>query len=121
MFLIIFILGAAVWLFMPSEQRKGDSLRLVFPKNKKNSLTSAQEIKKYQKAEYYFTKDNYSDYLKSQSNIVQAIESNYGNAKYWAMLCVNYLELWPYSRQDGRDLSPYQKPSNMLRLQNAVG
>jgi tetratricopeptide (TPR) repeat protein len=50
-----------------------------------------------------FVKDTFDGYLKAQNSFVYVVERNNKNAEVMALLCMTYLQLWPYAYQDSSD------------------
>jgi tetratricopeptide (TPR) repeat protein len=50
-----------------------------------------------------FIKDNLSSYLRAQNDFVYVVERNTKKKDILALLCLTYLQLWPYAHQDSQD------------------
>jgi tetratricopeptide (TPR) repeat protein len=50
-----------------------------------------------------FLGDTYDGYIRSENDFVYVVEHNNKNAEVMALLCMTYLELWPYAHQDSAD------------------
>ncbi|NJL25236.1 MAG: tetratricopeptide repeat protein [Calothrix sp. SM1_5_4] len=50
-----------------------------------------------------FLRDTLDGYLKAQNDFVYIVERNNKNVEVMALLCVTYLQLWPYAYQDSAD------------------
>jgi len=50
-----------------------------------------------------FLLDTYDGYVRAENDLVYTVEHNNKNAEVMALLCMTYLELWPYAHQDSAD------------------
>lgn len=50
-----------------------------------------------------FLKDTLDGYVRSQNSFVHVVERNVKNAEVMALLCMSYMQLWPYAYQDSND------------------
>lgn len=50
-----------------------------------------------------FLNDTYESYIRAENDFVYSVEHNTKNAEVMALLCMTYLQLWPYAHQDSAD------------------
>ena len=103
----IFLAFALVYILWPS----GNSgyVRLIYPKENQTQLPKEQIIAQLKLANKSFMKDTFADYVKAQNYLIKAIEGNDRIAKSYSMLCMTYLQLWPYTNQDSQNLEVLTK------------
>lgn len=83
------VLGVRVRLQLPNlDQAQNNNV------NKKALLDSAVNS---------FLADTFEGYKHAQNNFVSLLSADQLNAEAWSLLCVTYLELWPYAYQDTQD------------------
>jgi len=95
------ILLAAVVYFnsTPDEER----IHLIAPQ--KNVAQAAPDSLKgrVRQAVTAFISDTFDGYVHAENDFVYVLEHNNKNAEVMALLCVTYLQLWPYAHQDSAD------------------
>lgn len=95
------IAGAAIFFYSspPPEER----IHLIAPQ--KNQPQAAPETLKgrIRQAVGHFMADTFEGYLRAENDFVYVIEHNNKNAEVMALLCLTYLQLWPYAHQDSSD------------------
>lgn len=93
-----------VFLFVGEEAPREGRIHLIAPKiqTKVESVESAKKFVSQGLSE--FLGDYYEGYLLAQNQFVLALEANPKQSDVFALLCMTYLELWPYSFQDSTDL-----------------
>jgi tetratricopeptide (TPR) repeat protein len=64
-----------------------------------------------------FLKDTLSGYQRAQNSFVHVVERNNKNGEVMALLCMTYLQLWPFAYQDSSDAKAI---SGMVQLTSAV-
>lgn len=99
----LIILGAAVWFILPHEQVRQSRVRLLVPTHDAKDLAPKEVDLLIKKSASNYLSDTFQGYKIAQSQLVRALESNNKGASNWALLCLIYYELWPYSFQDGED------------------
>ncbi len=83
----------------PSEQR----LRLIAPQKNQQQVSPETLKARIRSGVAEFLKDTLGGYQKAQNEFVFVVERNQKNAEVMALLCMTYLQLWPYTYQDYTD------------------
>ncbi len=99
-----------LWLFWPSNKLK-NRVHLLVPSTKVTKISKDQLKGVLQRGLRYYELDTQKNYYKAQNIFVRILESEPQNHQVWSFLCMSYLEIWPYSYQDNKDL---------LAMSNAV-
>ena len=84
-------------------QKKGESVRLLAPTQKRPPLNQKDMEDKIKSAFSFYTKSTVSNYLNAQTLYTQVLESQPKTASLYMYLCLTHLELWPFSYQDTKD------------------
>jgi tetratricopeptide (TPR) repeat protein len=114
----IYLIVAALVLFgaallWPQEKAKKEDSRihLLMPRKGQTEMAEATSKEKFRRALVSFQSDVFSGYQKAQNELVEIVESAPSNpesaqkvAEWYAMLCMTYRELWPFSYQDSVDM-----------------
>ena len=90
-------------LFFPAkkdQQKIQEYIELKKPRKKIASLPAEQQEALIKKGLIQYLHSTVSSYVKSQTLLVQAVEGGNKNTYAMAMLCLVYLELWPFTKQD---------------------
>lgn len=95
---------AAYYLMTDTGVGQDDRIHLIMPRKGQAAISADEANAKQKLAVSEFVKDNYENYLRSEGELVQVIEGSPKNAAATALLCLNYLELWPFAHQDSKDL-----------------
>lgn len=107
---LIIILGvAAYWLFDDTASTspfvKPNLLRPKISSNTVDATLAGGEVKdKLKIAVANYVKDTYENYQSAQGQLVSVVEGAPQNVEARGMLCLVYYELWPYVKQDSKDL-----------------
>ncbi len=104
LFLIGLAVFGALYLVLAPAHSVDDRIQLLMPRKGQPELSKDQVAAKQKSAVGEFVRDNFSDYVRAEEILVEIIEGNPKNPAAISMLCLTYLELWPYSRQDSHDL-----------------
>lgn len=90
--------------FLATDATKEDRIHLLAPQ--KNVAQVAPETLKERITQSVseFLKDTFAGYINAQNGLVFAIERNNKSAESMALLCMTYLQLWPYAYQDSADM-----------------
>ncbi len=103
---ILFVIG----LTISFDSQKGLRPRLIYPENTSPQKFSADEQKsKYQKALSLYLSDQFENYLEAQNILVTLLESHPSHLEARGLICLVYREIWPFVRQDSKDLDTFQK------------
>ena len=103
-FAVAFLASAAIFFSLDSQDSNDDRIRLLSPRKGQNPISAEQIKTKVQKALNEFSRDQASNYLSAQNDLVSVIEGSPQKTDVYPFLCLTYLELWPYSYQDSQDL-----------------
>ena len=104
-------------LLLTNSVTKDDRIHLLAPqKNVKQE--SADSLKNHTKnGVVHFLKDTFEDYVVTQNEFAFVAERNNKNAEVMALLCMTYLELWPFAFQDSSD---FRVISNVVQMSSQV-
>lgn len=102
-FLILAIVGVIV-IFLGGEVSNDEERIHLLAPQKGQTQTSAESLKdRKRNGAGAFVKDTFSGYVRAQNDFVYVIEKNNKDAEAMALLCMTYLQLWPYAFQDSKD------------------
>ena len=87
---------------LPSQDQH---VELNSPKLNQPTLPKEQVEVLIKKGVHYFSQSSVSSYLKSQDLFIQAIEGDIKQLLAISFLCLTYMELWPFSKQDFRSIN----------------
>ena len=96
------------FLFFPDEKNKKqeqDYIVLEKPREKAPALDKEQVYLLTRKATLEYLRSTVTSYMKAQTLLVQAVEGDVKNTYTMAMLCLVYLELWPFTKQDVQSMN----------------
>lgn len=87
-----------------SSEPKEERIHLIAPQ--KNVAQSAPDALKsrIKQGVTDFLKDSFDGYVRAQNSFVNVVEHSNKNAEVMALLCMTYMQLWPFSYQDSADL-----------------
>ena len=103
--LIILLTVFLMFTFMNPKQKKvEEEIYLLAPRAGKPLLPQNKVIEKIKKGMSFFLSDQTPLYIKAQNEFVQAVEGDPKNRLALSYLCLSYFELWPYVKQDTKDL-----------------
>lgn len=118
--LVVVLVLAAVFLTFKGESNRS-ALRLVVPRLDQAPL-SAESLKALtQKAVNEFTLNDYDNLVAAQNSLVQVFEGDNKNSAALALLCLTYLDLWPFSYQDSQDLGSLTKLTQIASQVDPAG
>jgi tetratricopeptide (TPR) repeat protein len=108
------ILGALVLsLFWVTSEPKEERVHLIAPQ-KKIAQEQPQTLKdRLSSAVHGFVRDTFENYLTAQNDFVYVVERDNKNREAMALLCMTYLELWPFAYQDTSD---FKVISSMVQM-----
>lgn len=104
--LLLFSILAIVFVFLffqrevVDRKRLQEYIELKVPKKMATSLPSEQVQLLIKKSLFQYLKSTVPSYVNAQILLVQAVEGDIKNTYVMAVLCLVYLELWPFTRQD---------------------
>ena len=64
-----------------------------------------------------FLHDTFDGYIRAENDLVYIVEHNNKNAEVMALLCMTYLQLWPYTHQDSTDTKVI---ANLVQMSSGV-
>jgi tetratricopeptide (TPR) repeat protein len=97
------IAGLVVAYWSPSPPITEERIHLVAPqKNMKQQPADTLKPRTH-KAVAEFVKDSFEGYVHAENDFVYVVERNTKNPEVMALLCMTYLNLWPYAHQDSAD------------------
>lgn len=115
---LLLIAGAAWTLFNTGEtSRREERVRLLGPGQSETlPLPSDQIHARMQRAQVEFFMDSLPTYVRAMNGFTQIIESDSAdNTLAGPLLCLTYLELWPFAYQDRAD---FRTVTSMVQLSN---
>ena len=115
-------LGAALMFFLqsPGPKRTTEYVQLKLPQ-KKTSLPKEEIETLTKKGVIEYLRSTTTSHLKAQNLLVKALEANSKNTYALSILCLVYLELWPFTKQDFKDQTAVNKVNKRLALLNRGG
>ncbi len=115
------ILGMLAYL-LPSSDQRGGKPQLLIPRAGTTATMSAEDVKMgLNKAVNEFTKDTFEGHMDAQNKLVSVIEGAPQNIEARGTLCLVYRELWPFVKQDARDLEAIYSMAKATRSQDPTG
>ncbi len=102
-FVLFFTAGVLVFFFYDKIKKTSTAeeyIDLKAPRWNRPALPSKRVDLLAKKGLLEFFKSRFSSYLKSQALFIQAIEGDVKNKQAISFLCLVYMDLWPFSRQD---------------------
>lgn len=116
--LVVLLLAFFLW---PSANTSSERIHLLAPRPQRPALAAADVKMREQKALAQYIADNFSSYIKAQSELVQILEGDPKNAGVIALTCLTYFELWPYAHQDSADLLTISNVAQMASRIDPAG
>lgn len=101
----VVIIAVAAWL-LTTPVKKGQEERvhlLAIQKSQAQPDPAAAKVK-IQQALPDFLRDTFSGYMRAQNTFIQILQIDPKNSEVFALLCLTYNELWPFTYQDSQDL-----------------
>lgn len=118
--LMLFVfLGLGLIFFLDEETKKKAEFRFVKPEKFSEKLSESEALERKRRAFLLFFSDQFSAYIKSQNEFVQIIEGRSNDSQAWWGLCLTYLELWPYSAGDAKNLGVVNKVAHQALKKGA--
>ncbi len=121
---VAILAGAAAMLWPEKKTLKSTELKrnLLAPKAGGSPTLTVIQIKAgIQKAVLSFTQDTYEAYLEAQSALITVVEGAPQNAEARGFLCLVYKELWPFVKQDAKDLETIAVVAKSTRAIEPIG
>lgn len=107
-------LAATVWISSgPHEER----IRLIAPAKNQPQVSPESLKARARQGVDEFQKDTLSGYQRAQNEFVYIVEHDMKSAEIMSVLCMTYLELWPYAYQDSTDSKVI---SSVVQMSSAV-
>lgn len=94
---------AVAAILLATSGPKEERLRLVAPQKNQPQVGLESLKPRIRSGVGEFLKDTLGGYLKAQNEFIFVVERNQKNAEVMALLCMTYLQLWPYTYQDYTD------------------
>lgn len=95
----LIILIVALMSSKPAEER----IHLIAPQKNLPQVPPESLKSRTRQGVAEFVKDTLDGYQSAQNSFVHVVERNHKNAEVMALLCMTYLQLWPFSYQDSAD------------------
>lgn len=125
MILLVSAIGLIAYFFMDSpksQKAMGDKPNLLRPKQSNVANLGAKELRDLvSKANLAFIRSDYKNLTEAQSALVTAVEGAPQNVEVRGYLCLVYKELWPFVRQDQKDMDTVQLVAQGTRNLDPVG
>ncbi len=86
-----------------SDEPPVERIHLLAPQRGLSQLEASALSDRKKQGATAFVEDTFQSYLRSQNEFVHIVERNNKDAESMALLCLTYLQLWPYSHQDSSD------------------
>ena len=115
---IIFLIS----LFYQGPKSLTGKPNLILPKVTLDQTMAQQDIKKgFQAAVALFLLDEQQNLVESEKKLVTLIEGDPKNADLKGMLCLVYKELWPYVKQDPKDIDSFNTLVKYTKAIDPIG
>lgn len=103
--ILVVALGAVLAsLFWVNKAEKEQRIHLVGP-HRNVAQEPPEALKRHVTSGVsHFVRDSFENYLKAQNEFALVVERNNKNSEVMALLCLTYMELWPFAFQDSADL-----------------
>jgi len=116
--ILVTVVGVAIAAILlvnsgPREER----LRLIGPQKNVGQVANDTLKPRIHAGVADFLRDTLAGYQRAQNEFVFVVERNHKNAEVMALLCMTYLQLWPYAYQDSADQKVI---SNVVQMASAV-
>lgn len=98
---VVVVVGALIYFDSSGNEEK---INLLAPSTKAEPLTPQQVKERVQLAVRAIEKDNFESNLEAQNLLVSAVEGSPRSLEPRSLLCFVYKELWPYAKQDAKDV-----------------
>ncbi len=122
-FAVILIAAATMvyfGLYDEEQTEVTDKIALIFPKQSKDVLKTAEIDSRVAKALQLISQDSAESYLEAQSILVSTIENSIKNLKPRMILCAVYKELWPFSKQNESDQNAVSQLAKQTKSLNKI-
>ena len=116
------VIFGAVSYFWPAKVVSTDKPHLILPSLKAEITLRPEQLKPLMlHALTAFTSDSFEGYWDSQNNLVTMLEGSSQNIEARGLLCLAYKELWPFVRQDSKDIEAVQILSKTTKSIDPIG
>jgi len=100
---LVLLAGAAVLMLVNESLPVEDRIHLIAPQKNVAQVKPENLQVNIRQGVSEFLKDTFPSYLRAQNDFIYVSERNIKNAEVMALLCMTYLQLWPYAYQDSVD------------------
>ncbi|HMN67380.1 MAG TPA: tetratricopeptide repeat protein [Bdellovibrionales bacterium] len=90
-------------LLLVSKPKTEDRIHLIAPQKGIAQLPAESVRPRVHQGVGSFLKDTLDGYVNAQNDFVHVVERSQSNAEVMALLCMTYLQLWPFAYQDSAD------------------
>ncbi len=104
-----------------TEQKKETHIHLIGPEKKSQHFSENEQNQRLRLAVMHFSRHTFSGYVKAQNQLVGLIEGAEKNLQARGLLCLTYLELWPYAYKDSSDSRVVSKVVQETQMFDPVG
>lgn len=111
LFIVVAVLLVA-YVFLAPEERLSSRVRLIGPVQKRE-LSRNELVESFRIGSEFYFLDTHKNYVKAQSKLSQVLEAYPSHLPALNLLCMTYLELWPFAYKDNRD---YQTLANIVQM-----
>ncbi|GIL17253.1 MAG: hypothetical protein BroJett040_10040 [Oligoflexia bacterium] len=124
---VMIVAGAVVGflilgLLLPSQDDMTDHPRLIIPKTTTTTKFSAEEQRqRLQKAYAVYFQDSFEGYIEAQEKLVSLIEGAPQSVEPRGLLCLVYKELWPFVKQNSKDIEAIMLLNKATKSLDPVG
>ncbi len=91
--------GVLLMTSSPAEDR----IHLIAPQKNVPQVAGEKLRSRVQQGAAEFLKDTLDGYIRAQNDFVNVVEQDHKNKEVLSLLCMTYLQLWPFSYQDSSD------------------
>ncbi len=118
--LTVIFLAVVIFLFSDTT-RLDDRIHLIAPRKNQPTISTEQVKAKVSLAVSAYVQDTFSGYMQAQAELAKVLEGDSKNAGAIALMCLSYLELWPYAYQDAEDLQTISHVTQMASKVDPAG
>ncbi|MGZ3722074.1 MAG: tetratricopeptide repeat protein [Bdellovibrionales bacterium] len=116
---LLLVLGGLVlaYILFVTTSTSEERIHLIAPQ-KNVAQVAAESLKgRVHQGVAEFLNDTFDGYIRAENDLVYIVEHNNKNAEVMALLCMTYLQLWPYAHQDSADTKVI---STLVQLSSGV-
>ncbi|MCB0357736.1 MAG: tetratricopeptide repeat protein, partial [Bdellovibrionales bacterium] len=119
-FILLIATLLLVFVFFIPNNKQSSRVRLLGP-TQKRSLSRNEIVSLFKLGSQFYFMDTYSNYVKAQEKLVQVIEAYPSHLAAQGLLCMTYMELWPYSYKDAADARTLSKLVQLAAKEDPTG